>query len=879
MNLLGAIVGGIAKLSTAVAPTLGAILQTRSISTQSKAIALTQQRDSDTRELGIKRMEFDAKMEMMRQAVKAKEREEDREFSLSLKKIEFENLFKTEQMRQAFQALEAEKQRDFSQAIEKFKAEVQIALQADSIAFSRWKTETEREFTLALRALDAQIVRQRDKQNRDDAKRDLNSPVFAVADDILTMVLNREHMPLTIFFSPPVLRYDRLPNANQHHFPMMEATLSAALRDLFDSYTNAQRPIEFMAGEWITKNRRAESAVNQIYVDLKAIPGIVLETEVEESFLNINIGFWNNDFDDARFKTVVRKLRWQDASLEISQRSMQKWQVEGRGVTIEGGQTHPELIRRSREAFTHYMEVLHCIHVGMVADEYFLLYAPQRQLPFLPKLLPDLLEEVNLPEEERIALVHAVIDYANALFDGLAQTEPATIVELRLEWAKILQELPDRYTFSPQVHAAMQAWLKQRNIHNSSEPAIAISNLLIPEDQSFVSALNPFLAELELPLLNISLSCFQRGSRHLQDKQYQLAKLDFDRTISLNPHADAYYQRALACFGLEDYQSAIADFHKVSKLQPSRVEIYELLGDAYLKLGHDENAIANYNEAIKHGSTTSKTKLEAMQTEKAKRDRAEAARLKAEADKAEAERLAAEQLRKANHFQISKDVALETIHVKGGTFTMEGGHQVTLNYEYRIGKYPITQEQYEAVMETNPSQFKGKSDSAKRPVENVSWHDADKFCKKLSELLTKELNQKVEVRLPSETEWEYAARGGNKSEGYIYAGSNNIDEVAWYSGNSDSKTHPVGSKDKKPNELDIYDMSGNVWEWCGDNWTDNAQNLPENGEILLSSGSSSLHPARGGSWFDSAQACRSAYRCRSSYRYDGFGFRVVFSLV
>jgi hypothetical protein len=233
---------------------------------------------------------------------------------------------------------------------------------------------------------------------------------------------------------------------------------------MFKQYTLSSRPIKFMAGEWVTKNRRAESAVNQIFSELNAIPTIVLETEVEESFFNINIGFWNNDFDDARFETVVRKFRWQDAISEISQNLLKKWQTEGRQIQTE--YDRDEFSRRSKETFIHYMEVLHCIHVGMVADEYFLIYAANRQLPLLPSLLPDLFEDGNLPEEERFNLTKAVIDYCNALFDALEKTEPAIMVELRLGWAKILQNLPSRYGFAEQVEKIMETWLKQRGMGN-----------------------------------------------------------------------------------------------------------------------------------------------------------------------------------------------------------------------------------------------------------------------------------------------------------------------------------------------------------------------------------------------------------------------------
>jgi hypothetical protein len=395
-------------------------------------------------------------------------------------------------------------------------------------------------------------------------------------------------MPLTVFFSPPVLRYEPLPNSTaQSQFPMMESTLSGALRELFKQYTLNQRPVKFMAGEWVTKNRRAESAVNQIFSELRSIPVLVLETEVEESFFNINIGFWNNDFDDARFETVVRKLRWQDTISEISQNLFQQWQQQGKAIQTDLDRA--EFSRRSRETFTHYMEVLHCIHVGMVTDEYFLIYAPQRQLPLLLTLLPDLFDEANLDDDERIALTKAVIDYCNALFDGLEQTEPAVMVELRLGWAKILQSVPSRYGFANQVQTIMQTWLKQRGINNSVDPIIDIGKMLVPEDSNFVQSFNACLQVLGVTnYLNIAKSCFKRGMEHLQAQRYDLAKIDFDRTISLNPQADVYYQRAKACYGLKEYNSAISDLDKAISLQPQRAEFYDLRGDVYLKLNNDE---------------------------------------------------------------------------------------------------------------------------------------------------------------------------------------------------------------------------------------------------------------------------------------------------
>jgi len=157
----------------------------------------------------------------------------------------------------------------------------------------------------------------------------------------------------------------------------------------------------------------------------------------------------------------------------------------------------------------------------------------------------------------------------------------------------------------------------------------------------------------------------------------------------------------------------------------------------------------------------------------------------------------------------------EMVLVEGGAFTMgedKEAHKVTLSSFY-IGKYEVTQALWKAIMGNNPSHFKGNN----LPVETVSWDDVQEFIKKLNAKTGKQ------YRLPTEAEWEYAARGGNKSKGYKYSGSNNPDEVAWYNTSFDTTTpidhrkihtHPIGTK--KPNELGIYDMSGNVMEWCND---------------------------------------------------------------
>ena len=221
------------------------------------------------------------------------------------------------------------------------------------------------------------------------------------------------------------------------------------------------------------------------------------------------------------------------------------------------------------------------------------------------------------------------------------------------------------------------------------------------------------------------------------------------------------------------------------------------------------------------------------------------------------------------------DATGNMVYVEGGTYMMgsdEGDsdekpvHRVTLNSFY-IGKYEVTQKEWQEIMGSNPSYFKGDD----LPVESVSWDDVQEYLRKL--------NAKTggKYRLPTEAEWEYAARGGastGSATALKYSGSNNIGDVAWYDGNSGSKTHTVGTK--PPNELGIYDMSGNVWEWCAD-WYDKNYyaSSPSNNPQGPSSGT--YRVLRGGGLFDNDYNCRSAYR-RSydpvSHSGD-VGFRVV----
>jgi formylglycine-generating enzyme required for sulfatase activity len=229
---------------------------------------------------------------------------------------------------------------------------------------------------------------------------------------------------------------------------------------------------------------------------------------------------------------------------------------------------------------------------------------------------------------------------------------------------------------------------------------------------------------------------------------------------------------------------------------------------------------------------------------------------------------------------IGNGVSLEMVKIPGGRFlmgslyTFESPQHYVNVPEFFMGKYPVTQAQWQAVMGNNPSGFKGKN----RPVEKVSWNDATKFCQKLSK------KTRRDYRLPSEAEWEYACRAGTKTP--FYFGETITPELANYSSKTPYRDGPAGVYREQttpadqfpPNIFGLYDMHGNVSEWCQDVWHHNYDGAPVDGSAWVNGGNSSGRVIRGGSWNVIPYMCRSAFR--SHYNSDGaddssIGFRLV----
>ena len=230
---------------------------------------------------------------------------------------------------------------------------------------------------------------------------------------------------------------------------------------------------------------------------------------------------------------------------------------------------------------------------------------------------------------------------------------------------------------------------------------------------------------------------------------------------------------------------------------------------------------------------------------------------------------------KKNIVILENKIGIKFTLIHTGEFTMGSSfdretpdHIVSISKPFYLGTYPVTQHEWKVVMRKDPSRFEGND----LPVEKVSWNDVQEFITKLNEM-EKGTNK---YRLPSEAEWEYAARAGTKAKYSFGDDDSKLEEYAWYKGNSDTKTHPVGKK--RANPWGLYDVHGNVWEWVQDRWHPDYDddNRPDDGSAW-ESGDSPRRVSRGGSWFNDAGDCRSAIRGNSNTGYisNFTGFRLL----
>ena len=862
--------------------------------------------------------------------------------------------------------------RDFQASEGKLNREHQIQLEIFRAELQKWCIEQQKELQLQLKNLDAQLAREiriYDRQTSieviQEQKRQNNSPIWLVAQDIVNSNPAQNPIPLRVFLSPPSLQFDRSGDSNDtaKGFPDMEKFLGIYLQLFFEKYSTQGRPIEFLSGAWTSKFFHSQAATKTMFHGLKTEPTLILESVAEGDIFNLNFGYWGLNWATYRYKSPIPMLPWREVLFDFAKERALQWQAQREAYIAEGnsGEEFDELFgtetvnsflhnlkiidkekqcetrgidpadiprpysihKKDYERFQQFIGVCHCLIAGLLADEYFFLHVSSevRQRPLLPQLLPDLLQD--MPKEEQEQLVEIAINFYEMLYNIIGESESAWIPELKLDLAEGLLNLPDKRWAATQIFESVKAWLQLRGLsvpETNKEILDALDAALTINDLKYAGKLNSCLVTVgKTRQFSVIESCYKRAIGRCKQENYAAAIVDFNQVLQLNANfAKANFNRGLAYAKLEQYRAAIEDYTQYLRLDPNNADTWNNRGNAYYKLGEYEQAIADYNQALNlnpnlSGVAHNRDVAQGVWDEKKRLRREEEGEQQRQAEQERQRKLAEEQKRRAEEeskgkeFQfeivtvnnrgqevsrkpgksyqkvadLGNDVNLEMVYIPGGSFQMGSSensseqpvHQVTVQPFY-MGKYPITQAQWEAVMGNNPSNFKG----AKRPVENVNWNEAVEFCRKLSE------NTGKTYRLPSEAEWEYACRAGTTTP--FYFGDTITPDLVNYDGNNPYGAAPKGLYRQQttdvgsfpPNSFGLYDMHGNVWEWCSDKWHDNYSDAPIDGSSWETGGDNN-RVRRGGSWLNHAVNCRSANRYGDSadnrWRYSGFRVAVA----
>ena len=573
----------------------------------------------------------------------------------------------------------------------------------------------------------------------------------------------------------------------------------------------------------------------------------------------------------------------------------------------------------------NYLTICHALYAGILADDYFLseLSPTHRQSPLLPRLITNLIKNFRA-EEQTIVLSH-LLDAYRSFYGHLQSTESNWIPDLKLELAEAFMHLPQQFGAESLLKESLYAF---DTPFAAIDPNVEISTLLTSlksklsiGDRDYVERLNRSFAQMGIDeKIDLADCCYQRAIEYYQDGATRSSIIDFTHSIALQDNLAANYYRGLAHIQLQEYANAISDLTQViDRATPEAIvddinllrSAYEQRGLAHSKLRDYQTAIPDFDRAINFGITTATThreiaagvlaELEIQQqqaelerqrlaillhqegerrreAELERQQQAEQQRQQAELNRqrqAEQQRQQAELERQHKEAQktqpfsvdLGSGVKLDLLYIPGGNFRMgdtqnaneQPQHQVNIQ-PFHMGKYPITQAQYQAVMGNNPAHFKGDN----RPVEQVSWDDAIAFCQKLSQ------RTGAQYSLPSESQWEYACRAGTTTS--FSFGDNLTADRATFSGKR--QTTDVGTF--PANAFGLYDMHGNVWEWCLDTWHENYNGAPTDGSAWIENDNRS-HLLRGGSWLYNPASCRSACRLRHTRGIlgDYYGFRLV----
>jgi len=677
-------------------------------------------------------------------------------------------------------------------------------------------------------------------------------------------------IPPLVIISPPEIEYDKFPHPPSG-LPKLEKSIEENLRLFLNQHygkSDPHRPTDLVGGAWDTNKMRSETAVKLLYFLLKSIPVIILDSEIDGDKLNFRIACWDVGLEYT-YQPIISSFPYKEFLYEVAKESAQKWatqkqEILAKGLPLEILLTTPQaqenemnlLVWQQEKTFqeygleesldyrptkagvqklSQYWSILHCLCVSLATDGYY--FSRYSQSPQLPHLLLELTQ--GLTPSETQWLIDITTSYYQSFCQQLEEIGSKQSPDLYLELALGLAVFADKKLGEQQLEKSLEAFFRVRQ----QEPGTIanVEQVVEVTDRPFVEKVNQCLKLLDLSTqIKLGEAYYKQGLKFYEEKNYQEAVTNFEEAI-----AQGYKEAEINLSRAQGALEVIVN-HEKKRLRQS--QNHEKQGDSYFRSEEYEKAIICYEEAIKFGRTIANAKL------------------------AEA-KIKSQQLK---NLDLGNGVILELVKIPAGSFLMGGdpqrgsglipAHEINLK-GFLLGKYPVTQKQYQQIMGTNPSNWKGDN----LPVEQVTWYQAVDFCQKLSAKTGRQ------VMLPSEAQWEYAARAGSYTKYFFGDSDSQLSEYAWYNTNSGGKTNPVG--EKKPNPWGLYDILGNVREWCQDYWDTDYYNLPKDGRARKTKNTS--RSRRGGSWYDPASECSCDLRICDDARYydNSIGLRVLVLLL
>jgi formylglycine-generating enzyme required for sulfatase activity len=689
-----------------------------------------------------------------------------------------------------------------------------------------------------------------------------NWPLRNVPSMFLKSRSDNTPIPLHIIPVPPVVDFDQF-TTNAEESLTIEKYLAEGLRQFLHknySLNSKIRPVELLDGAWDSNRYHGGSSIKALFSMLQSEPVLILESEIDGDDLNFRLGYWGLAQENYSYAPVISRLPFWEIIYESAKNRAKEWKInrdkilalgqdpeaineldtynlaileqeaalEEQGIDISNFPSRYRVDRRDFKAFAEFLVTCNCLVAGWIADAHHLIQG--NITPLLPQLLPEWVGDA--PEE----VVQSIQTGYSNIYESLEKERLEVMPELRLEFAYTLKDLPDKSWAKTQVDNSIKSWLKLRGIGSEQEINLleTIQPLLMsPEDLSYLEKVRECLTAIgdEATLSRIQAFLYARET-------------------TLND-AEKHYQSALACTQQGDYLGAIAALDQAIRLNPY------------------EPKFQNFRQQVPKNIDTYTFDVITVNSEgeEVKREQGE-----------------------AQYFSedLGNGVTLKMVDICGGRFLMgapnteEGSsdherpqHEVTIQ-PFFMGKYPVTQAQWRAIADRTDLRVEHYLDPAPTthkndifaffleddyPVEQVTWYEAKEFCGRLSKLTGRE------YRLPSEAEWEYACRAGTTTP-FHFGETITTDLV-----NEEEKTTPVGNF--PPNAFGLYDLHGNVGEWCGDDWEDNYQ-IPRTQEYHESD-LKIEKVIRGGSWDDPPRSCRSGIRFgySSVTKMIYLGFRVV----